>query len=61
MRGPSPRHCARATQLQTFEEILQRFRAVGNTVSDLTGPRFEPQPYRSRDEHVTARPDDQSK
>ena len=25
-----------------FEEMSQRWRAVGNTVSDLTGPRFEP-------------------
>ena len=25
-----------------LEETLQRQRAVGNTVSDLTGPRFEP-------------------
>ena len=39
-----------------FEEISQRWRAVGNTASDLTGPRFEPQTSRSRDESVTARP-----
>ena len=26
-----------------FEEMSQRWRAVGNTVFDLTGPRFEPQ------------------
>ena len=26
----------------TFEEMLQRRRAVGNTVSDLTGLKFEP-------------------
>ena len=39
-----------------FEEMLQRWRAVGNTASDLTGPRFEPQTSRSRDESVTARP-----
>ena len=39
-----------------FEETSQRWRAVGNTVSDLTGPRFEPQTSRSRDERVTARP-----
>ena len=55
-RGPSPRQCARATQLRTFEEMSQRWRAVGSTVSDLTGPRFEPQTSRSRDECVTARP-----
>ena len=39
-----------------FEEMSQRWRAVSNTVSDLTGPRFEPQTSRSRDERVTARP-----
>ena len=39
-----------------FEEMSQRWRAVGNTASDLTGPRFEPQTSRSRDERVTARP-----
>ena len=33
--------------------MLQRWRAVDNTVSDLTGPRFEPQTSRSRDERVT--------
>ena len=38
-----------------FEEMLQRWRVVGNTVSDLTGPRFEPQTSRYRDERVTAR------
>ena len=38
-----------------LEEMLQRWRAVGNTVSDLTGPRFEPQTSCSRDERVTAR------
>ena len=36
--------------------MSQRWRAVGSTVSDLTGPRFEPQTSRSRDECVTARP-----
>ena len=40
----------------SFEEMLQRWRAVGNTVSDLADPRFEPQTSRSRDERVTARP-----
>ena len=39
-----------------FEEMSQRWQAVGNTVSNLTGPRFEPQTSRSRDERVTARP-----
>ena len=29
---------------------------LSNTVSELTGPRFEPQTPRSRDERVTAQP-----
>ena len=43
LRGPFPRHCAQATQL---------WRAVGNTVSDLTSPRFEPKTSCSRDKRV---------
>ena len=39
-----------------FEEMLQRWRAVGNTLSDLTGPIFESQTSRPRDESVAARP-----
>ena len=39
-----------------FEEMLRRWRAVCNTVSDLTEPRFELQTFRYRDERVTARP-----
>ena len=39
-----------------FEEMSERWRAVGNTVSDLTGPRFEPQTFHSKDESVTQRP-----
>ena len=35
-----------------FEEMLQQRRAVGNTMSDLTGLRFEHQTYRYRDERV---------
>ena len=38
-----------------FEKMSQRWRAVGNTVSDLTSPRFEPQTSRSRHERVTTR------
>ena len=34
--------------------MSQPWRTVGNTVSDLTGLRFEPQTSRSRDERVTA-------
>ena len=55
MPGPFPRHCAWATTA-LFEEMSQRWQAVGNTVSDLTAPRFEPQTSRSRDERATARP-----
>ena len=40
----------------SFEKMLQRWRAIGNTVSDLTRLRFEPQASRSRDERYTARP-----
>ena len=39
-----------------FAEMSQRWRAVGNTVSDLTGPKFEPQTCGSGAERVTARP-----
>ena len=34
----------------------QRWRAVGNTVPDLTAPRFKPQTSRSRDERLTGLP-----
>ena len=40
----------------SVEKMLQRWRAAGNTVSDLTGPRFEPQTSRSTDECITAWP-----
>ena len=35
-----------------FEKMSQWWRAVGKTVSDLTGPRFEPQTSRTREERV---------
>ena len=38
-----------------FEAMSQQRRAVGNTVSDLTGPRFKPQASSYRDERVLAR------
>ena len=38
-----------------FEETLQRWRAVGNSVSDLAGPRFKSQTSRFRDEPVIVR------
>ena len=39
-----------------FEEMALRWRAIGKTVFDLTGPRFESQTSCSRDEGVTAQP-----
>ena len=39
-----------------FKEMLQRWRAVGNTASDFNDPKFKPQTSCSRDERVTARP-----
>ena len=35
-----------------FEEMSQRWRAIGNTVSDLTGPRFELRTSCSRDKCI---------
>ena len=40
----------------SLECISQRWRSVGKSVSDLTGPRFKPQTSRSRHERVTTRP-----
>ena len=37
-----------------LKEKLQQWRAVGNTVSDLTGPRIQPQIFCSIDKCVTA-------
>ena len=53
--GPSPRHCAIGSSASS-EEISQRRQAVSKTVSDLTGPRFEPWIFRSRDKRDIARP-----
>ena len=39
-----------------FKEKSHQGRTVGSKVSDLIGPGFEPQTYRSRDERVTAQP-----
>ena len=36
LRGPFPRHC-NCGNTASFEEILQRWRAVGKTVFNLTG------------------------
>ena len=45
LRGTAPGHGQ-----HSFEETPLRCRAVGDTVSDLTGPRVKPQtlPYRKR-------------
>ena len=39
-----------------FQEMSQRWRVADSTVSDLTGPRFEPQTSRSCEERVNAQP-----
>ena len=46
----------RPGDIAPFEEMLQWWRAVGNTVSDLTSPRFEPQTSYSKEKRVTVRP-----
>ena len=40
----------------SFKGMLQRWQAVGNTVFDLTGLRFEPQTFLFSDERVAAQP-----
>ena len=40
----------------SFEEMLRQWRAVGSTMSDLIGRRFEPHTSRSRDQRVTDPP-----
>ena len=42
--------------IASIEEILQQWQAVDNAASDLNGPQFEPQIFRSRVERVPARP-----
>ena len=43
-----------------LDQMSQRWQAFGNTVSDLTGLRFEPRAFHSRNERVTARATGQS-
>ena len=43
----------RPNDTAAFEEMSQRWQAVSSTVTDLIGPRFEPQTSRSRNERVT--------
>ena len=49
----------RPGNIASFEEMSQRWRAVGNSVSNLTCPRFEPQTSLCRDKRVIVRPIDQ--
>ena len=37
-----------------FEEMSQQWRAVGNTVFDVSSPRFEPLTVHCRDKRVAA-------
>ena len=53
--GAHFRVIAPAGNTAPFKEMLLRWRVFGNTVSNLTGPRFAPQTSPSRDERVTAR------
>ena len=50
-RGPVTRHGARSKQLQPRKAAAVR--PAGKTLSDLTGPRFEPHTRRSRHKHMT--------
>ena len=47
---------APAADTARFEQLTQRRRAVGNTVSSLTGLKFEAQTFRFINERVIARP-----
>ena len=44
----------------SFKEMWQRWRAVGNTMFDFTGPRFELRTSCSRRKRITARPTNRS-
>ena len=46
LRDPS-RFIASVGNTAPFEEMSQQWQAVGNTVFDMTGPRFEPRTSRS--------------
>ena len=56
LRDPSLRHCARAKQLlsKNVAAVASRWYRMVLNVFDLTGPRFEQQTFRFRDERVTA-------
>ena len=45
---------AHAGNAAPFQEMSQRWQAVGSTASNLTDPRFEPLTSHTRDERVTA-------
>ena len=46
----------RPSNTASLEEMSQRWRAVGNTVSNSTGPGFEPKTSSASDKRITARP-----
>ena len=54
LRDPCPRHCARTALLLT-KKMLQRWRADGNTESNLIAPRFESQTSCFTNDCVTTR------
>ena len=57
----SPGFCACVNSTAPFEQMQQHWRAVDNLVSNLTGPRFEPQTFCSVVELVAARSIGQSR
>ena len=44
----------RLGKTRPFEEKSQRWRPVGNSVLDLTDPRFKSQTFRTQVAHITA-------
>ena len=54
--GPISTSLCPSNTAAPFEEMSPQWRAVDNSASNLTSPRFEPQTSRSRDERVTTRP-----
>ena len=57
LRGSFSHHSVRATQLLSKKcRNYGYWQPLGNSVPDLTCPRFEPQTYHSRDKLTTARP-----
>ena len=46
----------RPSNTASFEEMSKWWRTIGDSVPNLTSPRFEPQTSRSRDERITIQP-----